>query len=1097
MEHLCQGRAVFPYPRNDDDTLLVECLMPLRTVVTPYPFKQEYIIARLIADEDAPVTVMQMALVRDCLTGNGSERLQDACSRPCWTVASDEFYAGHSFTSSSESCTAPGWKLQAGDPAGQLELAGLVQYISKRRRCSVPRPAVVLHPWQTDPPLPSRVTIDVSHHYPKNLPAPEGWEIIQRNGRVWIAEYNNRIAKMDAAQYSMLLTTCCNQEAQGAPTTQFLAHISKSCRAQQDADQAYYVHWSRHLLASVRQITGTELLIGASAVTYNPHFLYFFPPSLSDVSLGAVDEWPQVPALLVLDSFAPQTRHQVLKTATTHHPGVWVLRQHKGNPDEPDLASLRRIARLYAELPKKSMVLHREGCWETAAWDVEPSRYVSQLWRIDTHPGTLQQGQELHPAAVQQHLDRRDCYAFHWSEGPVPPRLLLHRQHQQDALRHDWDGMVAGTDGSVDERTERMGAGYVLGADPVPIMTFCARVGGPLASARAEAASLLQLLRDVRQRYTHQVHLLIFVDCLVVLDILMKWGRSDFHPGPKEIVHFAVIRPLLHELRQWRGNVTLVKVKSHTGCLLNERADEQAELGRMAEEPEICPGPQKYGSFWLRVRPTTREFAEKCGKPLPRDSAPNRSLLEKVAISNTLRAVRKRSTLFVTDLLHRTEGATVSKVIRRCTPAEYRVWLRCMTGIYPVQIYLKRIGVVTSPTCPHCVEGIPESLTHFACVCPKFREARTSAHNQVRDVITSFLTSTLGSEWTVFEETRMAQTGLILRPTPQATIDQLGRRQPDWLLVSETHKKIAIVDLCRPSDVHPAQLLAAAMRKQHAYGPLEEALSYYADQGWVIHVFPWVVGIRGTIDPLHIESLLKFLDIQRKHWPVAVERTVLASVRAFHFLHKVRFGGLPEAGRPDLDPDHSDHASDEDVGDGGTKRKSNRRKAGAAKDCTDSDSSEGNNLMGEPHPPSRVRRTLTPRAATTATAGGLSSAPSAKATTTKRTLSLPSRASAATRGCGRVRISKERASKAGHAKAHTVTNAAYDAVPNTWGEHYNNCERRQPKRRRCGRASTTSTFDTDDPDQRPTKQYRQAPDGQPEALWNRWRQMEPRRRWRT
>jgi hypothetical protein len=32
------------------------------------------------------------------------------------------------------------------------------------------------------------------------------------------------------------------------------------------------------------------------------------------------------------------------------------------------------------------------------------------------------------------------------------------------------------------------------------------------------------------------------------------------------------------ELCQSHGNVTLVKVKSHTGCLLNERADEQAEL---------------------------------------------------------------------------------------------------------------------------------------------------------------------------------------------------------------------------------------------------------------------------------------------------------------------------------------------------------------------------------------------------------------------------------------------------------------------------------------------------------------------------------------
>ncbi len=40
-----------------------------------------------------------------------------------------------------------------------------------------------------------------------------------------------------------------------------------------------------------------------------------------------------------------------------------------------------------------------------------------------------------------------------------PPRLLIHRQHQQDALRHSWDGLVAGTHGSVDEHTEVMGAG--------------------------------------------------------------------------------------------------------------------------------------------------------------------------------------------------------------------------------------------------------------------------------------------------------------------------------------------------------------------------------------------------------------------------------------------------------------------------------------------------------------------------------------------------------------------------------------------------------------------------------------------------------------
>ena len=933
LAYLCHGRAVFPYPCNDNDTLMVECLMPLRTVVSPYPFKQEYMIARLFAvDDTTPLTILQMALVRDCLIGADRERLKDACARPSWTVAQDEFYAGHYFTGSRECGTAPSWKLQAANSTGQLELTGLVLCITQRRHGIVPRPTVILHPWQMEPPLPSRITIDISHHLPRSLPAPAGWEILQRNGRVWLTEHSNGIVRLDAAHYNMLLAAGCDQ-AEQVPTAQFLVTLSESCRAQQDADRRHFVHWSRHLLADIKQITRTELLIGASAVMFNPHFLHFASPHPPDVHLGAVVDWPQLPALLVLDSFAPQHRGQMLDRAATHCPGVWVLWQHK-NPDDPSLKTLRRTAKLYAELPKKSRVLHKTECWETAAWDVELSRSVSQLWRLNTDPKSVHGGPVPSPATVQHHLGGggHHRYAFHWSMDPVPPRLLLHRQNQQDALRHNWDGLVAGTDGSVDERAERMGAAYVLGAGPDPIAIFFASVGGPLASARAEAASLLQLLRDVRGRYGLHVHLLIFVDCLVILDILRKWGRSEFHPDPKEIIHFTVIYPLIEELRQWTGNITLLKVKSHTGCLLNERADELAELGRTAEGPEICPGPQKYGSLWLRVRPEIRGFAAECGKTLPRDSAPNRSILEKVAGSNVLRAVRKRTTVFVSDLFDREEGSTVSKVIWHCTPSEYRVWLKCMTGIYPVQVYLKRIGKAQSPICPHCCSGTIESLTHFACVCPKFREARTSAHNQVRDVITSFLESALDTEWTLFEETRMANTGLTLRPTPQFTAEQWGRRQPDWVLVSQHHKRIAVVDLCRPSDVHPAQLLAAAMRKQQTYLPLLEALSYYSEQGWTIHVFPWVVGIRGMINPLHVHSLLKFAEIHHKHWKTAVERSVLASVRAFHFLHRVRFGGLPETVRSDLDPDCNDSRSDNEEEGARPKRLSRND---TTQDCAD------------------------------------------------------------------------------------------------------------------------------------------------------------------
>ena len=73
-------------------------------------------------------------------------------------------------------------------------------------------------------------------------------------------------------------------------------------------------------------------------------------------------------------------------------------------------------------------------------------------------------------------------------------------------------------------------------------------------------------------------------------------------------------------------------------------------------------------------------------------------------------------------------------------------------------------------------------------------------------MITSFLASTLGSEWQLFEETPIAHTGLILSPTSLATVKQWGCQQLDWVLVSSELKKIAIVDLHRPSGLICIQL---------------------------------------------------------------------------------------------------------------------------------------------------------------------------------------------------------------------------------------------------------------------------------------------------
>jgi hypothetical protein len=117
--------------------------MLLRLVVNPYLFPQEYAVVRLITDDDATLTVMHMALIQDCLTGADRESLKSACSRPGWTVASDEFYVCHCFTCSGESWVALAWKLQAGNSGSQIEFTGLLQYITQRRHCSVPDPAVI------------------------------------------------------------------------------------------------------------------------------------------------------------------------------------------------------------------------------------------------------------------------------------------------------------------------------------------------------------------------------------------------------------------------------------------------------------------------------------------------------------------------------------------------------------------------------------------------------------------------------------------------------------------------------------------------------------------------------------------------------------------------------------------------------------------------------------------------------------------------------------------------------------------------------------------------------------------------------------------
>jgi hypothetical protein len=117
----------------------------------------------------------------------------------------------------------------------------------------------------------------------------------------------------------------------------------------------------------------------------------------------------------------------------------------------------------------------------------------------------------------------------------------------------------------------------------------------------------------------------------------------------------------------------------------------------------------------------------------------------------------------------------------------------------------------------------------------------------------------------------------------------LGRWQPDLVLISRSLHKIAILELCRPSDVRLARLQEAYQGKLTTYEPLHTALSGYTDDGWDVQVLPWVIGARGLIQIQHMESALKFLEIPRRKWQSIIDETVYAAVAALAFMHRTRF----------------------------------------------------------------------------------------------------------------------------------------------------------------------------------------------------------------
>ena len=440
---MCHSRSVFSFTLDGHKDLTVECLVPLSRVWQHQPQQEFVVVSEFGADTPDRLAALAIPFLRDCLLANGVDTLQDACTRPPWLVARADLPLHRQRNNLGINSSHQQWRLESGGIDGQQVLRGVACGIQPKRGRGGWQPLVVLHPWQSDPPLPDRVRVDLSNHFPQSLPSPEGWEICQRNARVLITDPFHRTVGISSAQYGMLKTLMHSADPTTAPPAEsFLVSVRTSCLSQAQADSTHHVHWSRHLLTCLRNITSADVLVGARAVTFNPHFQHFSSPDPADAGLGAVYHWPAMPMLLVLDSFQPSARQEILQRASQHARAVWILRQEKPTDssarDQRTLVHLQ--ARLCAQLPKGSLVLHEAGCWSESRWDPIPARHASQIWLLRTDDPSV--STLMQPLALQHALGdwNEPRFDFHWRDDPLPLALQRYRAQQQDAVQYTWPG---------------------------------------------------------------------------------------------------------------------------------------------------------------------------------------------------------------------------------------------------------------------------------------------------------------------------------------------------------------------------------------------------------------------------------------------------------------------------------------------------------------------------------------------------------------------------------------------------------------------------------------------------------------------------------
>jgi len=408
----------------------------------------------------------------------------------------------------------------------------------------------------------------------------------------------------------------------------------------------------------------------------------------------------------------------------------------------------------------------------------------------------------------------------------------------------EWEGgpaTLAATDGSVDNETGRMGAGVVFSPlnsqehDPISI-----EVGGDPASLRAEAAALVVLLETVSE----DEELVVLIDSLGLLQTIRNWTRFDFAPRREVQEHYDVISQVMTLLCKRRKKTTLVKVKSHSGVPLNEGADEQAQI-------------REEGELTVRFASEEREelIQVECGGMGHKQI---RVGIEKKTRERKWEELRKSATITARTLCTEGRGQRYfprakANLTHRCR----RRMLQVMGGVFPCNLWRKRINVCYHDTCVLC--GKRDTYSHRVCSCKQVHDAITLGHDTAWKALYENLIKHVPDKTGYWFDTTL---GSIPLGALQHPLGKAGKYKPDGLVEMTDSRTLFLLEFTRTTDLWEDSLERANIRKRdkEGYRLMIEALQR-ARPGWNVNLITFVLGDRGLFDENQWEENWKRLKL--------------------------------------------------------------------------------------------------------------------------------------------------------------------------------------------------------------------------------------------